>query len=92
MKRKVTMVGISGDEPTLLPGEGDMMSSRKILFPSNSMSTRQGRIFSPYALGHGVYFLHLCLLTFAIHFFPLAVSGAPSIMSLHPFCLGSRSP
>lgn len=48
MKRKVTMVGISGDEFTLLPEERDMMSSRKILFPSNSMPTRQGRIFSPY--------------------------------------------
>lgn len=28
MKRKVTMVGISGDEPTLLPREGDMLNSR----------------------------------------------------------------
>lgn len=47
MKKKVIMVGISGDEPTLLTGEGHMLSSRMIQqenpfsFPLNAQKTRQ---------------------------------------------------
>jgi len=34
------------------------------------MPARQGGILSPAVLDYGVYFLHLCLLTLAVHFFP----------------------
>lgn len=47
MKRKITTARISRDEPTLLPGEGDMLSSRMteqetpFSFQLNAHNTRQ---------------------------------------------------
>lgn len=48
MKRKATVVGIHGDEPALLPGEGGMLSSRvteqenPLCFRLDAHKTRQG--------------------------------------------------
>lgn len=96
MKRKATVVGVNGDEPSLFPGERGMLSSRMteqenpLCFQLDAHKTRQDT--QPSVLDYGVYFLHLCLLTLAVHFFPLAASGALSVMPLHPFFPSSRSP
>lgn len=89
------MVGINGSEPTLLPGEGGILSSRMteqenpLCFRFDAQKTRQDT--QPLCVGLWGLFSP-CLLTLAVRFFPLAASGALSIMPLHPFCLPSRAP
>lgn len=47
---------------------------------------------STWPLCIGLCFLHLSLPALAVHFFPLAASGAHSIVPLHPFCPSSTPP
>jgi len=88
MKRKATVVGIHGDEPTLLPGEGGTLSSRMaeqenpLCFQPDARKTR--RDTQPCCIGLWGLFSPSVFAYFSCSLL--------STMPLCPFCPSSRSP